>query len=113
MINTHSGEMVEPRIGDVIRTLTGRIFTIDDIRGDMVYEDIEEQLGASSNGCTLLHRPFVIGDEVQKLDDFNVWDNWNYHVLDNEKELGIAESKPDRHRHKNPAWRDHPDYKPG
>ena len=140
--------MVEPRVGDVVGvpfvaektvslTLT-KIFSDT----DMVYGKINNPdsmyryMEPKQKFCTLLHRPFQVGDEVENgfwINDNSAWypkgcprfnvlhagkiievHEGNGYIIQLENINGIkttyasAESET---RHKNPAWRDHPEWK--
>jgi len=111
MINTESKVQIEPRVGDVVKyegcinPENEIVVTNTDDDGFMdLYEggDGWKHLDVSDSLCTLLHRPFKVGDRTQ----FDGIDGW--------------EVNPDRYqgdipglkiRHIKPEWRNHSSYK--
>lgn len=113
MINTHSGEMIEPRVGDVVRlgqlTIDVELTTYDIECDELVRGNRVTQWSV----CTLMHRPFEVGDFFDVLID----GEWRPGLG------GISEDDPDHtkhmnscceklYRHKDIPWRSHPDYQP-
>ena len=141
MINTYLNEKIEPRVGDIITNYNiafakqhlndiSVCFPITGIYMDrrgyyMTFEGGFSRLPAE--GYTLLHRPFQAGDEVEYLDIGAQENYWvPHHPLINKDlfEIELEAKNPNcqlykgttykqRLRHKNPALRDHPDYKEG
>ena len=99
MINTYSGEKIEPRVGDAL-DFDGKQFTylIKDLCTGCISEDGIDFY--DEEDCTLLHRPFQVGDEYEYPGQEGVFS----FVVESESLL------PLECIHKNPSWRDHPDY---
>ena len=92
MINTHSGEMVEPRVGDVVG-MGGREYVLGDFNASAkeAYACVNKKMHIGMLSAlpvpTLLHRPFQEGDDIEVIAERHI------------------------RRHTNPALRDHPEYK--
>ena len=115
MINTYSGEKIEPRVGDVVRW-EGHKIVVTHVEGNMIAYFPGDALGFDflpQSACTLLHRPFQVGDEISELEyegsasikDFIIKDDKHRRIID----IFIEDGETIL-RHKNPSWRDHPDY---
>jgi len=115
MIKTESGEMIEPRVGDVVKChwpSTGEtweeapVFEIHSlaIEGKAWFT---EAGCADLSDCTILHRPFQVGDEIEMNCRIKGWSGDVFQTHDYEYlKAGTWE-----YRHKNPAWRDHSEWK--
>lgn len=98
MIKTYCGEMIEPRVGDVVLNGCGKFnWTVDE----------DNFCGHCLESCTLLHRPFQVGDEVEVECIDDSWKPLDHRYGD--KDLDAFVAAVSGLRHKNPAWRDHPD----
>ncbi len=108
MINTYSGEMIKPRVGDICRYIKDDFY--DDIEIKEVFdlsvraESLTcENYGISSpENLTLLHRPFQVEDEYEYPRQEGVFS----FVVESGSLLPLDK----KCIHKNPSWRDHPDY---
>ena len=110
MINTYSGEKIELRVGDVIGYFGDprQNMVIEAIiTNDFLMTDIDIY---PAKDCILLHRPFMPGDEVE----FYSKGQKKWLVISPLKKRETLNTKRPslrkQYRHKNPAWRDHPEY---
>jgi len=118
MIKTESGEMIEPRVGDVIRWDDGsgyddamRVVRAEKL--ECINTETENHCWPVPECCTLLHRPFQVGDEVvirqSASADMGYCERWEEtHTLDASMLDDLSIFEPE---HKNPAWRDHSEWK--
>lgn len=108
-IKSHTGDMVEARVDDVVNVVgigkqTISHFVDGLIRLDRKFADYHPVC------CTLVHRPFQVGDETEFLSTFP--NNW---VENGKIETQLHADRCNaslRVRHSNPALRDAPEYKP-
>ena len=114
MIKTHSGEMVELRARMILRDIDENVdFTVK----DNAHVKILCEFGDAFNGL-LLHTPFMVGDEFQWVKPYardlvDMLKTWkNPAQVESNAEAAFMNERPHKYQHKNPALRDHPDYKP-
>jgi hypothetical protein len=120
MINTENHGLIEPRVKDWCRI----VFTDEVVEGEIVqvFEGkcciLEQKISGShsrmytvdwnSDYCTLLHRPFEVGDEVQYLDEGGLWFDGRT-LSQHSINTGLLDRMT--FRHKNPAYRDHSEWR--
>lgn len=123
MIKTHTGEMIEPRVGDVVQTekISWMTKLPKIIKVNTVLNTFGQRLinmYYPYDTCTLLHRPFQVGDVVKAFNDAP--NHKGSEIIEHDENTVTLKNifKVDGVRlpkrifiHKNPAWRDHPDWK--
>ena len=116
MIKTESGEKIEPRVGDVVLGEDGEIERITKKNIDAGFIQryclvTEQDYCLLYKNCTLLHRPFQVGDEVtiyEVDEDLIVIDELET-VLDDE---WLKASRVwFEFEHKQESWRDHSEWR--
>ena len=117
MIKTESGEMIEPRVGDVVLGEDGEIERITKKNIDAGFIQryclvTEQDYCLLYKNCTLLHRPFQVGDEVviqQSADaQMGYVERWEEtHTID---DLILDELNLYDPEHKQESWRDHSEW---
>lgn len=128
MIKTESGDVIEARVGDIIRCSINPGLSAE-VREVHYQKTLKVWLNkgviapylatVSANLCTLLHRPFQIGDEYEQYQEgvCGFPDKWVesdrkfYDQYECDRLNGDWGGFP--RRHKNPAWRDHSEWKDG
>ncbi len=116
MINTECGEMEELRLDDWVKNefgWVGRVIQINDDGEFFVESDqcSDDHIWTDVN-CTLLHRPFQVGDEVviqQSADaQMGYVERWEEtHTID---DLILDELNLYDPEHKQESWRDHSEW---
>lgn len=106
MINTYLDKPVEPRAGD---KLIGPLGVVKEVRYLLNNNGImftDGTFAGNGEDYTLLHRPFQVGDEQVRIE---------FSPIQDQVEADMANQGKFTYQrlHKNPAWRDHPDYKEG
>ena len=116
LINTHSGEKIEAMVWDVVRYEIYKGLGSFDV-GEIIevgYQQVSVggrhgRTGMPSLDCTLLHRPFAVGMLVK-------FGCITHALFDVTKLTAVLDNGRIVYKrsivHTNPAWRDHPDYKP-
>ena len=115
MIQTEKHGMIEPRVGDVVLVGAERQALVErKERGLWWAKNLEDgffDVVMPAPDCTLLHRPFQVGDEVTEFSgDFGFLDR-DFGFVDNDQDNQYA--KEGYLIHKNPAYRDHSEYNNG
>lgn len=106
MIKGATGEMIKARNGDKLyyrhkgNDVTTTLLSVDIERGYLIFERMMGLIDKIPfEDCTLLHRPFEVGDEV-----LHIRDDEPLEILEEHREI-MNENKFDW-VHWNPAWRD-------
>lgn len=114
MIRSWTGAMVRLRPTMVVRTYQGDLVVVD-------VNEYDNELSCMFNGhpfvfqpdeCTLVHAPFVVGDEVEFFQDYE-WHKSESPIT--EQDMNRFSDYPHHlevYRHADENLRDSPDYKP-
>jgi len=122
MIKTHTDEMIDPRVGDVVRSdgmpdvIEIKDFVIAAEKYGFIFGD-DSLGGINPEFCTLMHRPFEVGDEIEVADiGFmnSYWDDAIFSLF-HQGRIESTDTYKGRfyselYRHKDPALHDHPTY---
>lgn len=115
MINTECGEMEELRLDDWVKNefgWVGRVIQINDDGEFFVESDqcSDDHIWTDVN-CTLLHRPFQVGDEVESSMKSNGKHyRWEPRKVDKQTVGAYNGIWKSLTRHKQESWRDHSEW---